>query len=95
MKLQKHGPERFSRRRYIYLVFVMVGAILNLLPRHTVFLLLVITAAARVPLWRRLCQAYFPYVTSYLEAKPEFRFSTALSPTGPVAAASGACWRLG
>ncbi|MGJ4915166.1 TIGR04372 family glycosyltransferase [Bradyrhizobium sp. HKCCYLRH2060] len=79
MKLQKQRPMRGGRRRIVYQVFVIVGATLNLLPRRAVFLGLVIAFAARLPLRRRLAQAYFPYVTSHLAARPEFRFSTALS----------------
>ncbi|XUM22108.1 TIGR04372 family glycosyltransferase [Bradyrhizobium oligotrophicum S58] len=79
MKLQKQRPMRGGRRRFVYQVFVIVGATLNLLPRRAVFLGLVIAFAARLPLRRRLAQAYFPYATSHLAARPEFRFSTALS----------------
>ncbi|UFZ04426.1 TIGR04372 family glycosyltransferase [Bradyrhizobium ontarionense] len=79
MKLQKHRSKRLRHRRFVYLVFVVVGAILNLLPRRIVFLLLVIADVVRVPLRERLYQAYFPYVTSRLVDQPGFRFSTALS----------------
>jgi len=79
MKLQEHKSKRFPRRRLVYLVFVVVGAVLNLLHRRTMFLLLVLSEAARVPLTRRFCQAYFPYATSHLAHQPGFRFSTELS----------------
>ncbi|GLH77331.1 hypothetical protein SSBR45G_22390 [Bradyrhizobium sp. SSBR45G] len=79
MKLQKQNSWRSGRRRAVYLVFVVVGGILNLLPRRIVFLLFVIANAVRFPLRRRLHQAYFPYVTSHLVDHPEYRFSTAFS----------------
>ncbi|WP_035644166.1 TIGR04372 family glycosyltransferase [Bradyrhizobium sp. ORS 285] len=79
MNLQRQRSLRFGRRRLIYLAFVVVGAFLNLLPRRLVFLALVVSSAMRLPGQRRLCQAYFPYVTSHLAAQPEFRFSSALS----------------
>ncbi|MGC2781626.1 MAG: hypothetical protein WA418_38920, partial [Bradyrhizobium sp.] len=79
MKLQQHRSKRLRHRRVVYLVFVVVGTILNLLPRRIVFLLLVIADAVRVPVRGGLYKAYSPYVTSYLVDQPEFRFSTALS----------------
>jgi putative glycosyltransferase (TIGR04372 family) len=71
--------KRVAYRRFVYLAFVVVGAILNLLPRRAVFLLLVITDVVRFPLRERLDQAYFPYATSHLAEEPRFRFSSALS----------------
>ncbi|WP_257170478.1 TIGR04372 family glycosyltransferase [Bradyrhizobium sp. SRS-191] len=91
MKLQRQRSLRFGRRRLIYLAFVVVGAFLNLLPRRLVFLALVVSGAMKLPVQRRLCQAYFPYVTSYLAAQPEFRFSSALSRHFPDASIQVLC----
>ena len=71
--------KRVAYRRFVYLAFVTVGAILNLLPRRVVFLVLVITDAVGLPLRERLDQAYFPYATSHLAEQPGFRFSSALT----------------
>lgn len=71
--------KRARYRRFVYLVFVMFGTTLNLLPRRAVFLGLVIAEVVRVPLRERMYQAYFPYATSHLADEPGFRFSTALS----------------
>jgi putative glycosyltransferase (TIGR04372 family) len=66
-------------RQFIFLCFVVTGAMLNLLPRRGLFLVLVLCEAAGFPGRRRLYQAYFPYVTSFLTRCPGFRFSSGLS----------------
>jgi len=63
-------------RRFIYLCFLVVGALLNLLPRRLVFLLLVLCDANELKGRGRLNQAYFPYVISYLSDHASFRFAT-------------------
>ncbi|MGJ5242267.1 TIGR04372 family glycosyltransferase [Bradyrhizobium oligotrophicum] len=79
MKLQKKTVNRIRYRRFVYLTFVVVGTILNSLPRRAVFLALVTAEVMRVPVRQRLYQAYFPYVTSHLVDRPGFRFATALT----------------
>ncbi|WP_316205927.1 TIGR04372 family glycosyltransferase [Bradyrhizobium sp. SZCCHNR3058] len=64
-------------RRSIYLAFLIVGKLLNLLPHRAVFLILVGCDALQLPGRGRLCQAYFPYVVSYLADRPNFRFWSA------------------
>jgi len=63
-------------RRFIYLCFRLVGALLNLLPRRLVFWLLVLCDSLELKGRIRLYQAYFPYVMSHLVGHPEFRFAT-------------------
>ena len=63
-------------RRFKYLAFLTVGALLNLPPRRLVFFALVLCQWIRLPGRARLYQAYFPYVSPYLAKYPEFRFST-------------------
>jgi putative glycosyltransferase (TIGR04372 family) len=53
--------------------------VLNLLPRRMVFLLLVLADFGGLSGRRRLYQAYYPYVTSFLADNPDFHFSTSLS----------------
>lgn len=64
-------------RRSIYLAFLIVGKLLNLLPHRAVFLILVGCDALQLRGRGRLCQAYFPYVVSYLADRPDFRFWSA------------------
>jgi putative glycosyltransferase (TIGR04372 family) len=66
-------------RRFIYLCFRSVGALLNLLPRRGVFLLLVLCDTIELKGRGRLYQAYFPYVASYLADHVDFRFATEAS----------------
>jgi len=66
-------------RRFIYLCFQLVGALLGALPRRVVFVLLVLCDILGLPGRRRLYQAYFPYVTSHLVDHPAYRFSTGWS----------------
>ena len=62
--------------RFVYLCFRWAGAVLSVLPRRVVFTLLMICDVVRLPGRRRLCQAYFPYVTSHLVVHPAYRFSS-------------------
>jgi hypothetical protein len=57
-------------RRFIYLCFRLVGTLLGCLPRRIVFTLLMVSDIVGLPGRRRLCQAYFPYATSYLVDHP-------------------------
>lgn len=66
-------------RRFIYLCFRVMGALLNLIPRRAVFLMLVISDAIELQGRGRLFQAYFPHATSYVVDEPGFRFASALS----------------
>jgi len=66
-------------RRFIYLCFLLVGAVLGFLPRRLVFILLLICEVFGLPGRRRLSQAYLPYVTSHLVDHPAYRFSTGWS----------------
>jgi putative glycosyltransferase (TIGR04372 family) len=66
-------------RRFIYLCFRLVGALLGCLPRRAVFTLLVISDIVKLPGRERLCQAYFPYITSHLVNHPAYQFSTGWS----------------
>jgi putative glycosyltransferase (TIGR04372 family) len=63
-------------RRVIYVCFQLVGALLALLPNRIVFILLLICEIVSLPGRRRLYQAYFPHVTSYLVEHPAYRFTT-------------------
>lgn len=73
MAVRKTGKGLRSRRS-IYLAFLIVGKLLNLLPRRLVFLILLGCDVIRLPGRARLRQAYFPYAVSYLGDHPEFRF---------------------
>ncbi|WP_316219173.1 TIGR04372 family glycosyltransferase [Bradyrhizobium sp. SZCCHNR2026] len=74
-------------RRSIYLAFLIVGKLLNLLPHRAVFLILVGCDALQLRGRGRLCQAYFPYVVSYLADRPDFRFWSA--PCRPFSKSAG------
>ena len=69
---------RSRSRRFIYLGFQFVGALLGLLPRRVVFILLLSSEIVRLP-GRRMYQAYLPYATSHLVNDPAYRFSTGWS----------------
>jgi len=74
--------KRLLGRRYgqfVYVCLLIVGALLNRLPRRFVFRLLVLSDAIDLDGRGRLYQAYFPYVTSYLTGHPEFRFTAQFS----------------
>ena len=62
-------------RRLIYRAFLMVGALLILLPRQVVFFLLLVCDVMKFPGRRRLSAAYLPYATSSLVEEPSVRFA--------------------
>lgn len=76
MAVRKTGKGLRSRRS-IYMAFLIVGKLLNLLPRRLVFLILIGCDVIRLPGRGRLRQAYFPYAVSYLADHPDFRFCPA------------------
>jgi putative glycosyltransferase (TIGR04372 family) len=74
-------------RRLIYNGFLVVGAILNVLPRRAVFLLLVICDVIKLPGRQRVNAAYFPYASSHLVDKPSWCFAGRWSQMFPRSAA--------
>src|ERR1700749_996251 len=80
-------PLRAIPRRLIYRAFLLAGALLNLLPRHVVFFVLVICDVIQLPGGRRFNAAYFPYVTSSLVERPSLRFAGRWSQRVPLSAA--------
>ena len=75
-------------QRLIYLVFLVIGAILQILPRRLVFSTMVLLDAVRLPHRERLSAAYLPYVTSFLVEEPNWRFAGRLGHAFPESAAN-------
>jgi hypothetical protein len=82
---KKSESPRF--RRLTYFCFACIGALLDLLPRRSVFLLLVICDIIKLPMRRRLEVAYLPYASSFLLTRPSWRFSGRASRSFPMSTA--------